>query len=716
MPFLKLQFRPGLNRDQTNYTNEGGWFSCDKIRFRSGMPQKIGGWLATTSETFLGICRQMFGWITSFDDNFVALGTSKKVYINVGAQYYDITPIDTRDYTETLTNPFATTNGASTVVVTDTNFGGQTGDLVYFSGASAVGGIPAAELNTRHVITRINDNSYSITVTTAATSTVAAGGGTVEADYVIDAYILNNPFTATNGSSVITVTQTAHGREVGSFVTFADVTGLGGNITEAVLEQNYEIASVPTANTYTIVAKNPITQAPVTANASDTGNGGAAVLATYQIPIGNDTTVFGYGWGTGGWGISPWGLATSTPVVLLQRDWWFDEFDNDLVMNIRNGEIYYWERGVSESPSNALSTAAVKLSTLPGASDVPDEAMQVLVSQNDKHLLAFGATPFGGGTFDPLLIRWADQDNPQIWTPSSTNSAGFIRLSRGSQIVRAIATRQEILVWTESSLYSLQFLGTIDVFGVQEYADNISIIGPRAVTSANNVTYWMGQDKFYAYAGRVESLPCTLRNYVFNDINYGQTAQIICGTNEGFHEVWWMYCSSNSVTVDRYVIYNYMEKIWYYGNIERTAWLDSPLRTFPQACGYGGILYDHERGIDANGAPLEAFIQSSDFDLDDGFNFMLTKRIVPDVSFDGSTANTPEVTFTLRPRNFPGSAYMADANDAQNVVETSVDVYTEQVFIRARARQMALRISSSNLGVQWHLGSPRLDTRPDGRR
>jgi hypothetical protein len=226
----------------------------------------------------------------------------------------------------------------------------------------------------------------------------------------------------------------------------------------------------------------------------------------------------------------------------------------------------------------------------------------------------------------------------------------------------------------------------------------------------------MGQDKFYAYAGRVESLPCTLRNYVFNDINYGQTAQIICGTNEGFHEVWWMYCSSNSVTVDRYVIYNYMEKIWYYGNIERTAWLDSPLRTFPQASGYGGILYDHERGVDANGAPLEAFIQSSDFDLDDGFNFMLTKRIVPDVSFDGSTANTPQVTFTLRPRNFPGSAYMVDANDAQNVVETSVDVYTEQVFIRARARQMALRISSSNLGVQWQLGSPRLDTRPDGRR
>ena len=716
MPFVKLQFKPGVNRDQTNYTNEGGWYSCDKIRFRSGMPQKIGGWFTTTSETFIGICRQMFGWITSFSDNFLAMGTSKKVYINVGAQYYDITPIDTRNYTATLTNPLATTTGSSTIIVTDTDHGAQTGDLVYFSGATAVGGIPAAEINTRHVITRLSANTYSIAVTTVASSTVAAGGGTVQASYVIDTYTLNNPFAATNGSSTIVVTHNTHGVEAGSYVTFSNVTGLGGNITEAVLEQNYEIASVIDANSYTIVAKDPITGLPVTADASDTGNGGPDVMAAYQIPIGFDDSAFGYGWGTGGWGVSPWGLASSTPVVLLQRDWWFDQFDNDLVMNIRNGAIYYWVRGSNQVPSNALATPAVKLSTLAGASDVPDEAMQVLVSQNDKHLLAFGATPFGGGAFDPLLIRWASQDEPAVWTPSSTNSAGFIRLSRGSQIIRALATRQEILVWTESSLYSMQYLGTLDVFGLQEYADNISIIGPRAVASANNVTYWMGQDKFYAYAGRVETLPCSLRNHVFNDINYGQVDQIICGTNEGFHEVWWMYCSSNSTTVDKYVIYNYLEKIWYYGTIARTAWLDSPLRIFPQAAGYGGILYDHERGVNADGAPMESFIQSSDFDIEDGFNFMLTKRIIPDVSFEGSTAATPEVTFTIRPRNFPGSPYIEDMNDAKDVIQTSVDVYTEQVFVRARARQMALRISSDGLGVQWQLGSPRLDARPDGRR
>jgi hypothetical protein len=718
MPFIKLQFKPGVNRDQTNYTNEGGWFACDKIRFRSSMPQKIGGWLATTTQMFVGVCRQMFGWITSYTDNFLALGTNRKVYINTGGQYYDITPIDTRNYTETLTNPFATTNGSSTLTVTDTNHGAQTGDLVYFSGASAVGGIPAAELNARHVITRVNANSYTITVATSATSTVASGGGTVQASYVIDAYILNGPFAATNGSSVITVTQASHNREIGEFVTFAGVSagGLGGNITQAVLQQMYEIASTPTNNTYTIIAKNPSTGAPVVANASDSGNGGTSVLATYQIPPGNEYTVYGYGWGTGNWGIAPWGLATDQPIVLLQRDWWFDQFDNDLVMNIRNGEIYYWQRGSSTSPSTSLETPAVRLSTLAGASDVPDEAMQVLVSQNDKHLLAFGCTPFGGAAFDPLLIRWASQDEPQLWTPSSTNSAGFIRLSRGSQIIRAMATRQEVLVWTESSLYSLQYLGTLDVFGVQEYADNISIIGPRAVASANNVTYWMGQDKFYAYAGRVETLPCSLRNYVFNDINFGQVDQIICGTNEGFHEVWWMYCSANSVTVDRYVIYNYLERIWYYGTIARTAWLDSPLRIYPQAAGYEGILYDHERGVNADTLPMESYIQSSDFDIDDGFNYMLTKRVIPDVSFDGSSAAEPEVTFTMRPRNFPGSAYIEDMNDARDVIQTSVDVYTEQVFIRARARQMALKISSDGLGVQWQLGSPRLDARPDGRR
>jgi hypothetical protein len=629
MSFIKLQFRPGVNRDQTNYTNEGGWFACDKIRFRSGYPQKLGGWLAATSQTFLGICRQMFGWFTSYNDDLLAVGTSKKVYIEAGAIYYDITPL-------------RATSGA-----------GQT---------------------------------------TFAADTVA-------------------PF-----SSTITVTDLAHGANVGDFVTFSGAVSLGGNITAAVLNQNYEIATVINADSYTIVAKSPTTGLPVESNASDSGNGGGAVVAAFEISPGYDITTFGYGWGTSTWGTEPWGLGSATPVFLPQRDWWFDQFDNDLAMNIRNGPIYYWQRGTNVNAAVPLGVRAVLLSSLPGASDVPSEAMQVLVSQNDKHLLAFGATPFGGGAFDPLLIRWANQDDPTNWTPTPTNSAGFLRVSRGSNIVRALAVRQEILVWTQTHLYTLQYLGTVDVFGVQEYADNISIIGPRACISANNVTYWMGQDKFFAYSGRVETLPCTLRNHVFSNLNYNQTDQIICGTNEGYHEIWWFYCSANSDTVDSYVVFNYMENVWFYGSLNRTAWLDNPLRTYPQATGYGGILYDHERGVDDNGAPMVSYIQSSDFDLADGDKFMLSRRIIPDVNFSGSTAATPEVTFAVRPRNFPGASYQQDAFDGQPVVESSVDVYTDQVFIRARARQMALKVSSEDLGVQWQLGSPRLDVRPDGMR
>lgn len=640
MAFIKLQFRAGLNRDQTNYTNEGGWFACDKIRFRSGYPQKLGGWLKSTSQTFVGVCRQMFGWITSYVDNFLALGTSKKVYINTGSQYYDITPLR---------------------------------------------------------------------------ETTAPGDVTFSA-------VTTSPY-----SSVITVTDTSANVDAGDYVTFSGAVSLGGNITAAVLNQEYAVYESLNANTYTIIAKSPTTGLPVTSNASDSGSGGAATVGAYQIPIGYDTTTYGYGWGAGAWGSSPWGLGASSPVVLPQRDWWFDNFDNDLVMNIRNGAIYYWVRGAENSIDTQLATRAVLLSSLTGAADVPVEAMQILVSQNDKHLLALGCVPYGSSStadFDPLLIRWAAQDAPEFWTPGNVivpstgnlSSAGFIRVSRGSSIVRALPTRQTILVWTNSHLFSLQYTGTTEVFGLQEIADNISIMSPRSVISANNVTYWMGTDKFYGYAGAVETLPCTLRNHVFNNLNYNQKNQVIAGTNEGFHEIWWFYPSENSEQIDSYVIYNYLERIWYYGTMARTAWLDSPLRAYPQAVGYDNVLIDHENGVDADGAPMESYIQSSDFDLADGDQFMLTRRIIPDVNFEGSTASTPEIDFMIKPRNFPGSTYQSDSFDTQGVVQSSVNVYTDQIWMRARARQMALKIMSSDLGVNWQLGSPRLDARADGRR
>jgi hypothetical protein len=635
MAFIKLQFKPGVNRDQTDYSNEGGWYECDKIRFRSGYPEKLGGWVKATPRTFIGTCRQMWNWVTTFTDDFLAVGTNEKVYIEVGGYFYDITPIRATISTTNSDNCVYTTNGSRTVTITTvTATNAVAGAYVQISGVSgAVGGIPAAELNANHRITSvISGFSFTIEVATAATSTVAGGGGT-------------------------------------------------------------------------------------------------AIVVQMEINPGNAITVYGYGWGVGPWSRNAWGLGADQPIVLPQRDWWFDNFDNDLVMNIRNGGGYWWERGTATDPQSALATRAISLSayaTAQGytAASVPVKIMQLLVSQQDKHLLAFGAVPFGStdpDDFDPLLIRWADQDTPGDWTPSQTNSAGDIRVSRGSRIVRALPTRQEILVWTDSHLYTLQFLGTTDVFGLQEYADNISIMSSRAMATAANITYWMGQDKFYAYSGRVETLPCTLRNHVFNNFNLNQSDQVVCGTNEQWNEIWWFYPTADSDYNNAYVVYNHLERIWYYGTIDRTAWLDTAVRYYPQAANTPsgtstGSIYEHENGINDDTLPMTSFIQSSDFDLDDGDNFMLTRRILPDISFAASTATAAEVTLAVRPRNFPGAPVSIDPADAQRVITSSVNQYTDQVFVRARARQMALKITSDQLGVQWQLGAPRLDARPDGRR
>lgn len=643
MAFIKLQFKPGVNRDQTDYSNEGGWYECDKIRFRSGYPEKIGGWVKTTPNTFIGVCRQMWNWITTYSDNFLALGTNEKVYIEAGGYFNDITPL--RASTPTFSSPdtdncLYTTDGSSAVTV---NLPSPhllaTGDYVSISGATAVGGIGTAFINTSHQVTVVDTDTFTFDAGATATSTVAGGGGT-------------------------------------------------------------------------------------------------AITIDCELSPGNPITVEGYGWGTGVWGRNAWGLGSTSPVNLPQRDWWFDNFDNDLVMNVRNGGIYWWVRGTIDDPSSALATRAISMqdyATSQGfdPNAVPAQAMQVLVSQQDRHLVAFGAVPFGStdpADFDPLLIRWADQDTPADWTPSQTNSAGDLRVSRGSRIVRALPGRQEILVWTDTNLYTLQFLGTTDVFGLQEYADNISVMSARSMATAANITYWMGQDKFYAYTGRVETLPCTLRNHVFQNINLNQSDQVICGTNEQWNEVWWFYPTADSDYNNAYVVYNHLERIWYYGTIDRTAWLDTPLRYNPQAANSGvtvmdsipsvgpGYLYSHENGVDDDDLPMDSYIQSSDFDLEDGDQFMLTRRLLPDVGFAGSTAETPEVTFQMRPRNFPGGRFTSDPADTQRVIESSIGRYTDQVFVRARARQMAIKIRSENLGVQWQLGAPRLDVRPDGRR
>lgn len=643
MAFIKLQFKPGVNRDQTDYSNEGGWYECDKIRFRSGYPEKLGGWVKTVPDPFDGYCRQMWNWITTYSDDMLAMGTNVKVYIEIAGTYYDITPL--RSIDATLTSP-DTDNCINTTISTNTitvNLGAvphglATDDYVTISGVvgsgspAAIGGIPIAEINGSHKVTVVDSFIFTFVVTSIATSSVANSGGT-------------------------------------------------------------------------------------------------AITLAFPISTGNSITTQGYGWGTGTWGRSAWGIGSSSPVNLPQRDWWFDNFDNDLVMNIRNGAGYWWRRGTSTSPAGALATRAIPLTTMAtedgyDANAVPVKIMQLLVSQQDRHLVAFGAVPFGSTSeadFDPMLIRWADQDTPGDWTPTTTNTAGDLRVSRGSRIVRALPSRQEILVWTDTNLYTLQFLGTTDVFALQEYADNISIMSPRAVASAANITYWMGQDKFYAYTGRVETLPCTLRNHVFNNFNYNQSDQVVCGTNEQWNEVWWFYPTADSDYNNAYVVYNHLERIWYYGSIDRTAWLDTPLRSYPQAANTpggtdSGFLYEHENGLNDDTVPMSSYIQSSDFDLDEGDNFMLVRRMIPDISLAGSTASAPEVTLQVRPRNFPGSSARPDAADSQRVIESSIGTYTDQVFMRARARQMALKISSNQLNVQWQLGAPRLDARPDGRR
>ena len=626
MTMQKLQFKPGVNRDQTNYTNEGGWFECDKIRFRSGYPQKIGGWLKATSTVLIGTCRQMFTWITSFGDNYMAVGTNKKLYIDAGANLYDITPL-------------------------------------------------------QH---------------TSTTLGAAAG-----------------PFTATTGSATITVSYSTDGGYVpivGNYVSYSGATGLGGNITAAVLNAyyGYEIKSVNAgAQTYTFTAS-------AVATSSDTLNGGATVTAKYEINTGPLISVTGYGWGASVWGRGTWGSGAITPITVYQQDWFFDNFDDDLVANIRNGAPYYWAN------DGTFTTRAVPLSSITGASNVPTKVGQLLVSQGDKHLLAFGATPFGSSVFDPLLIRWSNQDDPGNFTPEQTNSAGFIRVSRGDAIIRAIPTRQEILVYTNATLNSLQFLGTADVFGVQELSDNISLAGPRAVVTVSNNAFWMGTDKFYVYSGRVDTLPCTLRNHVFQNLNYNQLEQVVSGTNEQWNEVWWFYPTATSDYNDAYVIYNHADRLWYYGSLVRTAWNDSPLRQYPQSV--GGLdgsqyIYNQEVGVDDDAVPMSSYITSSDFDIVDGEQFLLIKRIIPDVAFDGSNTVTnpnPSVLMTMKPRNFPGAAY--STSPARNVIETTVDTYTDQIFLRARARQMGFKISSADIGVQWQLGSPRLDGKQDGKR
>ena len=722
MPLQKILFKPGVNKENTRYTTEGGWYECDKVRFRQGNPEVIGGWQRISGYTYNGICRSLWNWVTLQNQNLVGVGTNTKFYIEQGGAYNDITPL--RSYTEspiTLTNPFDTTSGSAVINVNDTAHGLTTGDVALFSGAVAVGGISAELLNTNHVVTVISVDDYTITVPTTATSTVTGGGGTVSATYTKYNVILTNPFTATLGSAVITVADTAHGATTGSFVTFTGATGLGGNITAAILNLStgYQITVID-ANSYTITVS-------VNANATDVSGspGGGTVKAAYQLNAGPAFAVPLTGWGAGAWGAGTWGNG-GAPISSLQL-WSQMNFGQDLLFGPRGGGIYYWDA------TTTVTTRGVNLTTL-GDAETPVVQNSLTVSDASRFVIVFGTNDPNAtspNAIDPMFIRWSDQEDPFTWIPAVTNQAGSLRLSHGSEIITTVQTRQEIVVFTDSALYSLQYLGPPFVWGSQLLGDNISIISPNAAVIASGVVYWMGVDKFYAYDGRVQTLNCDLRRFIFQDLNLEQTEQVFCGTNEGFNEVWWFYPSAGSTLIDKYVVYNYLEKIWYYGTMERSAWLDSGLRGFPLAAVYSpststGNLVNHESGLNNNATgttvAIDAYISSSEFDIGDGHNFGFIWRVLPDLTFEDSTntptGDVPSVTMTLYGLANSGSGVTSTA--AQPVAKSSTYVITEQftgqIYTRLRGRQMIFKIGSNQINTAWQLGAPRIDIRPDGRR
>lgn len=707
MPLQKLTFRPGVNREGTDYANEGGWFDCDKIRFRSGFPEKLGGWIRLSDETYLGTARSMWNWIDLNEANYLGIGTNLKYYVEKGGSYYDITPI--RKTTNPMaSNPFATSyntlNGGITATATS---------LTLTSGASFPNSPGILKIDSEQIF-------YTSKSSNTLLGLVRGYNGTTAASHLT---------AATVSSSTILVTDVGNGATKDDFVTYSGATGPVGGITAANLNQEYQILNIVTINTYTINAKD--TSGNLVFSTSAASGGGAAAVAVYQITTGLDVYVVGLGWGAGAWSRGGWGSAAPAGGIGQQLLLWSnDNYGQNLAIAQRGGAIYYWQASLGTSSRAQLLSA---LSTSAGYSGqfVPVQTLEVSASSIQRFIIAFGANPYDPGDpntdFDPMLVRWSDQENPYQWVPDVTNQSGEFRLSLGSTIVTSINTRQEILIWTDSALYSMQYLGPPYVYKFEILMDNISIISPNSAITINNITYWMGDGKFYQYSGRVETLPCSLRQYIFNDINKTQAYQIFSGGNEGYNEVWWFYCSNNSNVVDKYVIYNYLDKVWYYGTMSRTAWLDSGIRSFPMAADYNKRVLYHEANVDdvsgLTPEPIVAHIQSSDFDIGDGHNFGFIWRILPDINFNGSNVNQPYVTMTVKPRQNSGSPYGVANNpavrSADNYSLTSsynIQEFDGQVYTRLRGRQMAFRIESTTLGVSWQLGTPRIDIRNDGRR
>jgi hypothetical protein len=708
MPLTKLQFKPGINREVTSYANEGGWFDCDKVRFYLGFPEKIGGWEKYSSSTYLGTARALHSWSALDGSQYLGVGTHLKYYIEEGGGYNDITPVRRTSSAGDVT--FSATDGSSIVTVIDNANGAVLGDWVTFSGAASLGGnIGGAVLDDEfQILSIIDSNTYTIDVSPFVANSSDTGDG---GSSTVGAYQVNTGLNVGVGG-------TGYGAGLfGGTTTSALANQLNGNISNSDTTITLlDASSFPTSGTVLInnelitfsgVSSNDLTGCTRGTNgttAASHTSGDTVVLAIGNTDPDDDFT---------GWGQSAASVATPQSEL---RIWTHDNFGEDLLLNVRDGGIYYWNK------SGGLSSRAVEISTISGANNTPTVAKQILVSDRDRHVLAFGCNPQGSTVQDDLLVRFSGQESFTDWEARSDNTAGDLRIGSGSTFVRAIETKREILIWTDRSLHSMQFIGAPFTFGMQQLSANISIISRGAVAATEDFVAWMGFDNFYIYAGKTQQIPCTVKDKVFLDLNFEQRDKIVAGVNAEFGEIWWFYPSASGAGEnDSYVIYNYLEKAWYYGSLGRTAWIGRGTNQFPIAAGEDSngdnYLYNHEVGYDDDGSAMTAYIESSQMDIGDGDQFLLTRRLIPDLNFLGSTNSTPTVDFTLETRTYPGANYsQTGTGSVVRSSTTPVEQWTNEVDLRLRGRSFALKVESSGAGTAWKLGVPRVDLRPDGRR
>lgn len=705
MPLQKLQFRPGINRETTSYSNEGGWFDMDKVRFRFGFPEKIGGWEPQSSTFFLGTCRALHPWMSLQGDRYLGVGTHLKYYINEGGAYNDITPIR------------ATTSA---------------GDVTFSASANTLSSGIDDEVTTIPLTSASGfPSSGTIQIGSEVISFALVSGNSLQGCLrgINGTSAASHNSSASVKSSTLIVSDSGHGALENDFVTFSGSATLGGVIAAAVLNQEYQVVHVESGNSYLVEARvagttiSSITETTglsptlVFATTSDSGTGGSSCVGAYQINTGLDTTITGTGWGAGTWSRGTWGSAASLSASgQTLRIWSHDNFGEDLLINVRDGDIFYWDK------TNGASNRAVELASLPGANTTPTIAKQVLVSDRDRHIVAFGCdSELEPGIQDPLLIRFSDQASLTEWNSTATNTAGDLRLGSGSQIITAVETRQQVVVFTDVSLHAMQFLGPPFTFGINTVSENITIAGPLAAIAVEDNVFWMGAQEFYVYGGAVQRLPCTVRDYVFSNINSDQLEKVTAGTNTAFSEVWWFYPSASSSENDSYVVYNYAQQIWYYGSLSRTCWLDRGVESLPVAASTDHTLYFQELGFDDGStnppSGITAFIESSQMDLGEGNQFSFLRRMIPDLTFRNSTNQTPQALMTLKTRNFPGGDYLqSNSKLVEKTATLPVEQFTEQLHVRLRGRSFAFKIETTATGTTWRLGSPRVEIQPDGMR